>query len=171
MNWQVVFKNLRKHGVMRMSTITNLMVQGNGSMIGEKSPNALRLEAEAREKRRLDEIAKYAPLKRIELVQDRLPDFPLDCLTDDFRRFAKDLAACKQAPVDAVGVSLLSMISLAEGGRFKVNPGKAAVYQKGVNLFTMTVMESGTGKSEIMNVLKKPVCHNRPSCAPLSPAV
>ena len=54
MNWQVVFKNLRKHGVMRMSTITNLMVQGNGSMIGEKSPNALRLEAEAREKRRLD---------------------------------------------------------------------------------------------------------------------
>ena len=64
MNWQVVFKNLRKHGVMRMSTITNLMVQGNGSMIGEKSPNALRLEAEAREKRRLDEIAKYAPLKR-----------------------------------------------------------------------------------------------------------
>ena len=157
MNWQVVFKILRKHGVMRMSTITNLMVQGNGSMIGEKSPNALRLEAEAREKRRLDEIAKYAPLKRIELVQDRLPDFPLDCLTDDFRRFAKDLAACKQAPVDAVGVSLLSMISLAEGGRFKVNPGKAAVYQKGVNLFTMTVMESGTGKSEIMNVLKKPV--------------
>lgn len=118
MNWQVVFKNLRKHGVMRMSTITNLMVQGNGSMIGEKSPNALRLEAEAREKRRLDEIAKYAPLKRIELVQDRLPDFRLDCLTDDFRRFAKDLAACKQATVDAVGVSLLSMISLAEGGPF-----------------------------------------------------
>ena len=157
MNWQVVFKNLRKHGVMRMSTITNLMVQGNGSMIGEKSPNALRLEAEMREKRRQDEIAKYAPLKKIELVQDRLPDFPLDCLTDDFKAFAEQVSVCKQAPVDAVGVSLISMISTAEGGRFKVDPGVKAVYQEGINLFTMTVMESGTGKSEIMNVLKKPV--------------
>ncbi len=157
MNWQVVFKNLRKHGVMMMSTTTNLLVQGNGCMIGEKTSNALRLEAEAREKRRQDEIAQYAPLKRIELVQDQLPDFPLDCLPDELRKFAEQVSVCKQAPVDAVGVSLLSMISLAEGGRFKVDPGVKAVYQKGINLYTMTVMESGTGKSEIMNVLKKPV--------------
>lgn len=126
-------------------------------MIGEKTPNALRLEAETREKRRQDEIAQYAPLKRIELVQDQLPDFPLDCLPDELRKFAEQVSVCKQAPVDAVGVSLLSMISLAEGGRFKVDPGVKAVYQKGINLYTMTVMESGTGKSEIMNVLKKPV--------------
>lgn len=140
-----------------MSTTTDLLVQGNGCMIGEKSPNALRFEAEVREKRRQDEIAKYAPLKPIVMVQDRLPGFPLDCLPDELGQFVKQLAACKQAPVDAAAVSLLSMFSMAEGGRFMVDPGVKAVYQKGINLFTMTVMESGTGKSEIMNVLKKPV--------------
>lgn len=140
-----------------MSTTTDLLVQGNGCMIGEKSPNALRFEAEAREKRRQDEIAKYAPLKPIVMVQDRLPGFPLDCLPDELGQFVKQLAACKQAQVDAAAVSLLSMFSMAEGGRFMVDPGVKAVYQKGINLFTMTVMESGTGKSEIMNVLKKPV--------------
>lgn len=140
-----------------MSTTTDLMVQGNGHMIGEKTPNALRLEAKMRELSRQEEIEQYAPLKKIEMVQDRLPDFPLDCLPAGLRDFVQQLAACKQAPVDAAAVSLLSVFSMAEGGRFMVDPGIAAVYQLGINLFTMTVMESGTGKSEIMNVLKKPI--------------
>lgn len=140
-----------------MSTTTDLMVQGNGYMIGEKTPNALRLEAKMRELSRQEEIKQYAPLKKIEMVQDRLPDFPLDCLPAGLRDFVQQLAACKQAPVDAAAVSLLSVFSMAEGGRFMVDPGIAAVYQLGINLFTMTVMESGTGKSEIMNVLKKPI--------------
>lgn len=140
-----------------MSTTTDLMVQGNGRMIGEKTPNALRLEAKMRELSRQEEIEQYAPLKKIEMVQDRLPDFPLDCLPAGLRDFVQQLAACKQAPVDAAAVSLLSVFSMAEGGRFMVDPGIAAVYQLGINLFTMTVMESGTGKSEIMNVLKKPI--------------
>ena len=140
-----------------MSTTTDLMVQGNGCMIGEKTPNALRLEAKMRELSRQEEIEQYAPLKKIEMVQDRLPDFPLDCLPAGLRDFVQQLAACKQAPVDAAAVSLLSVFSMAEGGRFMVDPGIAAVYQLGINLFTMTVMESGTGKSEIMNVLKKPI--------------
>ena len=140
-----------------MSTTTDLMVQGNSCMIGEKTPNALRLEAKMRELSRQEEIEQYAPLKKIEMVQDRLPDFPLDCLPAGLRDFVQQLAACKQAPVDAAAVSLLSVFSMAEGGRFMVDPGIAAVYQLGINLFTMTVMESGTGKSEIMNVLKKPI--------------
>ncbi len=140
-----------------MSTTTDLMVQGNGCGIGEKSPNALRLEAKMRELSRQEEIEQYAPLKKIEMVQDRLPDFPLDCLPAGLQDFVRQLSGCKQAPVDTAAVSLLSVFSMAEGGRFMVDPGIAAVYQLGINLFTMTVMESGTGKSEIMNVLKKPI--------------
>lgn len=102
-------------------------------------------------------LSQFKALRHFGSVRDELPHFPIECLTEDFQVFAHQLSSCKQVPVDVIGTSMLSMISVADGGRFCVDPKVGGLYEKGINLFYMTVMESGTGKSEVMGVLRKPV--------------
>lgn len=114
---------------------------------------------EQRQKRALNKqfMSQFRELKPFGSIRDELPIFPIECLTEDFQVFAHQLSSCKQVPVDVIGTSMLSMISVADGGRFCVDPKVGGLYEKGINLFYMTVMESGTGKSEVIGVLRKPV--------------
>lgn len=84
----------------------------------------------------------------------RPPVFPLDVLSPPLAEFAGKLAAAVGAPIDLAAAAVLGAIAIAIAGkaRVKITTG----WYLPLNLFIVTVAQSGLGKSPILHAVLAP---------------
>lgn len=86
-----------------------------------------------------------------------LPPFPLDILPDWLRKYCEAITETMQTPADLAGMLALSVLAAACGGRVevRVKPG----YEEPVNIFTVTGLPPGTGKSPVFRAMTAPILY------------
>lgn len=86
-----------------------------------------------------------------------LPPFPLDVLPDWLREYCEAITETMQTPADLAGMLALSVLAAACGGRVevRVKPG----YEEPVNIFTVTGLPPGTGKSPVFRAMTAPILY------------
>lgn len=87
----------------------------------------------------------------------RLPPFPATIFTDNFRGFIENVAESTQTPIDAAGMTLLSILSAASSKKVTIKPYKNGDWAERTNLYTLTAMRSGERKSAVYNLLTAPL--------------
>lgn len=117
-----------------------------------------RLNARRQQQALATEISRYRELTTLEDSLADLPAFPIHCLPTPLQTFAHKVAVSLQVQPDAVAMQLLAMYAIAARDVFAVNPGGnlTGLIQPALNLFLLTVMPTGSGKSVIVSVLRRP---------------
>lgn len=91
----------------------------------------------------------------IPLAEYDLPTFPAETLPESLRDYVKDVAGSIQVPLDLPGMLSLAAVSVAAGGRYRVQ-GKPD-WTEQVNLYLAVVMVSATRKSKCFQEMTKPI--------------
>lgn len=87
--------------------------------------------------------------------QERLPEFPVDCLPGVLRDYVFAVAEAVQVPPDMAAVAGLSVCALCVQGKFRIQ-GKADWYEP-LNLYTAIVALPGERKSAVCGLMAAPV--------------
>ncbi len=84
-----------------------------------------------------------------------LPDFPAEVLPEPFKSFVLDVARSKQVPPALPGAAVLAAVALAAAKRFRAYIGQS--HDEPLNIFTLTLMEPGSRKSDTFRACLAPV--------------
>lgn len=87
----------------------------------------------------------------------QLPRFPSLIFSDSFRQVIEGAAESTQTPIDAAGMTMLSVLSAASAKKFVLKPFKDGDWTERTNLYTLISMRSGERKSAIYNLLTAPL--------------
>lgn len=90
-----------------------------------------------------------------DIEEERLPDFPTDCLPEDCAALCRAMADYFQVPVDFVAFAMLGCVSSALVGRVAVSPREG--HEEPVQLYLCLCAESGEKKSPVMKSLIRPL--------------
>lgn len=83
--------------------------------------------------------------------------FPASILPDRFRNLVEMIAESTQTPIDASGITLLSVLSAAAAKKFVIKPFRNGTHTEKTNLYTIVSMRSGERKSAVYNLLAEPL--------------
>jgi len=86
-----------------------------------------------------------------------LEPFPASILPDRFRHLVEMIAESTQTPIDASGITLLSILSAAAAKKFVIKPFRSGAHTEKTNLYTLVSMRSGERKSAVYNLLAEPL--------------
>lgn len=84
------------------------------------------------------------------------PEFPLDCLPDWIADQCREVAHAFQVPVDLPAMLAIGALSTISTGRVRVNLTGSA-WSEHLNLYLVSAMAPGTGKSPVFKVMTKPI--------------
>jgi len=83
--------------------------------------------------------------------------FPSSIFSDSFKQVIEGAAESTQTPIDAAGMTMLSVLSAASAKKFVLKPFKDGDWAEKTNLYTLISMRSGERKSAIYNLLTAPL--------------
>ncbi len=86
-----------------------------------------------------------------------LEPFPASILPERFRHLIEMIAESTQTPIDASGITLLSVLSAAAAKKFVIKPFRNGSHTEKTNLYTLVSMRSGERKSAVYNLLAEPL--------------
>lgn len=86
-----------------------------------------------------------------------LEPFPASILPGSFQQLAEMVSESTQTPIDAAGITLLSVLSAAAAKKFVIKPFRNGVQTEKTNLYTLVSMRSGERKSAVYNLLTEPL--------------
>lgn len=83
--------------------------------------------------------------------------FPASILPGRFQQVADMVSKSTQTPIDAAGITLLSVLSAASAKKFLIKPFRNGIQSEKTNLYTLVSMRSGERKSAVYNLLTEPL--------------
>ncbi|CAM3830236.1 YfjI family protein [Paenibacillus lactis] len=83
--------------------------------------------------------------------------FPVTILPERFRQLVEMVSESTQTPIDASGITFLSVLSAAAAKKFVIKPFRCGAQTETTNLYTLVSMRSGERKSAVYNLLTEPL--------------
>jgi hypothetical protein len=99
------------------------------------------------------------------------PPFP-DIFPDWCDQYAKDFAESVQVPLDAVGMTILAVLSTALARKFVIRPQPNGRWIEKNNLYLLTIMRSGERKTATIKEFASPIsCYERDEQERIQPEI
>jgi len=147
----LVFAYAEKHGVVERHGLD--AVQRLIDSAWDKPPLFVMTEFDL--EKRIDVGSEWPEL--IPLDRYKVPLFPTETLTPALKSFVDETAKATRTPQDLSGCMVLSAVSTAIGGKFKVHAQDG--WDEPVNSYNLVALRSGELKSPVFRAVMEPIEH------------